>query len=96
MGLLSLCQPILPRISLLTTYKTFIKSQLDYADVIHDQAFNFSILEKLKSLQYNAYQKNYTKNYGYTQLRLESRPRLREKFNLYKILNEKSLSIYSI
>ena len=29
-------QPILPRSSLLTIYKTFIRSQLDFADVIYD------------------------------------------------------------
>ena len=29
-------QPVLPRSSLRTIYKTFIRSQLDYADVIYD------------------------------------------------------------
>ena len=47
-------QPILPRSSLLTIYKTFIRSQLDYADVIYDQAYDFSFHEKLESVQYNA------------------------------------------
>ena len=32
MGLLRRFQPILPRSSLLTIYKTFIRSQLDFAD----------------------------------------------------------------
>ena len=53
MGLLRRFQPILPRSSLLTIYKTFIRSQLDFADVIYDQAYNSSFHEKLKSLQYN-------------------------------------------
>ena len=42
------------RVSLLTMYKTFIRSQLDYADVIYDQAYNSSFHEKLESLQHNA------------------------------------------
>ena len=31
-----------------------ILSLLDYADTIYDQTYNFSLLEKLKSVQYNA------------------------------------------
>ena len=54
MGLLRRFQPILPRSSLLTIYKTFIRSQLDFADVIYDQACNFSFHEKLESIQCNA------------------------------------------
>ena len=54
MGLLHIFQPILPRSSLLTIYKTFIRSQLDYADVIYDQAYNSLFHEKLKSLKCNA------------------------------------------
>ena len=54
MGLLRRFQPILPRSSLLTIYKTFIRSQLDFADVIYDQACNSSFHEKLESIQYNA------------------------------------------
>ena len=47
-------QPILPRSSLLTTCKTFIRSQLDLVDIIYDQAFNSTFHEKLESFQYNA------------------------------------------
>ena len=36
MGLLRNFQHILPRSSLLTIYKSFIRSQLDYADTIYD------------------------------------------------------------
>ena len=54
MGLLRRFQPVLPRPSLITIYKTFIRSQLDYADVIYDQAHNSSFHEKLKSFWYNA------------------------------------------
>ena len=38
------------RSSLLTLYKTFIRSRLDYADVTYNSAFS----DKLGSFQYNA------------------------------------------
>ena len=40
MGLLRKFQQILPRSSLLTIYKTFIRSRLDHGDIIYDQAYN--------------------------------------------------------
>ena len=33
-------QPILPRISLLTIYKLFLRPQLDYGEVVYDQTSN--------------------------------------------------------
>ena len=54
MGLLRRFQPILPRLFQLTIYKTVTRSQLDFADVICDQAYNSSFHEKFRSLQYNA------------------------------------------
>ena len=42
---------ILPRSSLLIIYEIFIRSQLDFADVIYDQACNSSFHEKLEPLQ---------------------------------------------
>ena len=47
-------QQILPRSSLLTIYKFFIRSLLDYADIIYDQAYNSIFHDKLESVQYNA------------------------------------------
>ena len=44
----------LPRLSLLTIYKIFLRSQLDNADFIYDQGYNFSFKEKLESFQDNA------------------------------------------
>ena len=41
-GLLRKLQTILPRNSLLTIYKSFIRPLLDYADVIYDQPSNAS------------------------------------------------------
>ena len=47
-------QLILPRYSLLTIYKTFIRPHLDYGDVVYDKVFNESFHKKLESVQYNA------------------------------------------
>ena len=54
MGLICKFQPILPRFSLLTIYKTFIRSHLDYGDIIYDQNYNASFHRKLESIQYFA------------------------------------------
>ena len=43
--------PILP---LLTIYKSFIKTHLDYGDVIYDQAYTASFHQKIESVQYNS------------------------------------------
>ena len=53
-GLICKFQPILPRFSLLTIYKTFIRSHLDYGDIIYDQTYNASFHRKLESIQYFA------------------------------------------
>ena len=45
---------ILPRGSLVTIYKSFIRPHLDHGDIIFHQAFNESIHDSLKSIQYNA------------------------------------------
>ena len=47
-------QQVLPRPSLITIYKAFIRPHLDYGDVIFDQAFNNSFHQRLESIQYNA------------------------------------------
>ena len=41
-GLLRKFQPVLPRSSLLTIYKTFIRSHFDYVDVVYDQSYKSS------------------------------------------------------
>ena len=45
---------ILPRKSLLTIYKSFIRPHLDYCDVIYDQPNNESFCSKIERIQYNA------------------------------------------
>ena len=53
-GLLHKLQEILPRLSLITIYKPFIRSHLGYRDIIYDQAYNVSFHQKIDSIQYNA------------------------------------------
>ena len=47
-------QTLLPRRSLLTIYKAFIRPHVDYSDVMCDKIFNESYDKKLESDQYNA------------------------------------------
>ena len=44
----------LPRVPLITIYKSFIRPHLDYIDILYDQTFNNSFHERLESIQYNA------------------------------------------
>ena len=46
-------QTVLPRHSLSTIYKAFIRPHLDYCDVIYDKIYNESWHKKLESVQYN-------------------------------------------
>ena len=41
-GLLRKFQQILPRMSLITIYKSFIRPHVDYGDIVYDRAFNES------------------------------------------------------
>ena len=54
MGLIRKFQPILPRFSLLTIYKTFVRPHLDYGDMIYDQTYNASFHRKPESVPYSA------------------------------------------
>ena len=53
-GIIRKLRPCLPRSSLLTIYKSFIRPHLDYGDVIFDQPHNESFCQKLETIQYNA------------------------------------------
>ena len=44
----------LPRHSLVTIYKSFVRPHLDYGDIIYDQPNNESFTQKLERIQYNA------------------------------------------
>ena len=54
-GLLQKLNNRLPRSSLITIYKSFLRPHLDYGDVIFDKAYyNNSFQQRLESLQYKA------------------------------------------
>ena len=53
-GLLRKLHNTLPRLPLLTIYKSFIRPHLDYGDVIYDQAYTASFHQKIESVQYNS------------------------------------------
>ena len=44
----------LPRKTLLTIYKSFVRPHLDYGDIIYDQPNNENFCNKLETVQYNA------------------------------------------
>ena len=46
--LLRKLQAVLPRPSLVTIYKAFIRPYLDYGDIIYDQAYKESFHQKLE------------------------------------------------
>ena len=39
---------------MITIYKTFVRSHLDYGDILYDQAYDASFHQKLEKIQYNA------------------------------------------
>ena len=53
-GLLRKLQKMLPRRSLLTIFKSLVRPNLDYGDVIYDQSYNNTFHQKIESRQYNA------------------------------------------
>ena len=92
---------LLPRSSLLTVYKCFIRPHLDYGDVIYDQPNLSSLTNKIESVQYNAALaitgaiRGTSKEKLYQELGFESlkdRRWLRQLCDLYKIVNTKQLA----
>ena len=53
-GIIKRLSNTLPRNSLLTTYKSFIRPHLDYCDIIYGQPNNESFYTKIECIQYNA------------------------------------------
>ena len=53
-GLLRKLHNTLPRLPLLTIYKSFIRPHLDYGNIMYDQAYNASFHQKLEPIQYNS------------------------------------------
>ena len=88
----------LPRFSLLTIYKSFVRPHLDYGDVIYDQPNNSSLSDKIESVQYNAVLaitgaiRGTSREKLYQELGLEflrNRKWLRRMSYLYKIVSTK-------
>ena len=89
---------LLPRSSLITIYKCFIRPHLDYGDVIYDQPNLFSLANKIESVQYNTALaitgaiRGTSKTRLYQELGfkpLKDRRWFRRLCYLYKILNTK-------
>ena len=89
---------LLPRSSLLTIYKSFVRPHLDYGDVIYDQPNNSRLSDKIESVQYNAALaitgaiRGTSKEKLYQEVTLEPleyRRWLRRKSYLYKIISTK-------
>ena len=53
-GLICKLAHILPRQSLLTIYKSFIRPHLDYGDIVYDQPNNENFCNTIEKVQYNA------------------------------------------
>ena len=53
-GLIKKLSLILPRPSLLTIFKAFVRPHLDYADIIYDKPDNESLKDWVEKVQYNA------------------------------------------
>ena len=53
-GVLKRLAEHLPRSSLLTIYKSFLRPLLDYGDTVYDHPNNKSFIDKIESIQYNA------------------------------------------
>ena len=53
-GVIKRLSKMLSQHSLLTLYKSFVRSHLDYGDTLNDQPNNKSFCQKVKSAQYNA------------------------------------------
>ena len=45
---------LLPRSSLLTIHKSFVRPHLDYGDVIYGQPNKYHLSKKIETVQYNA------------------------------------------
>ena len=91
---------LLPRSSLLTIYKWFVRPHLDYGDVIYDEPNNSGLSDKIKTFRGNtAIQGTSKKEKLYQELRLESfkdRRWLRQMPYFYKIISTKLLYLYEL
>ena len=86
----------LPRNTLLTIYKLFVRPYLDYGDIVYDRPNNESFISKLEQVQYNAALaitgaiKCASRREIYNELGLESmesRRRVRDLCFLHKVIS---------
>ena len=98
-GLLRKLQDILPRTSLISIFKSFIRPRIDYEDIIYDRACNTH--QNIESIQYNAALaikgavKGTSREKVYQELGFESlkqRRWYRKLSCLFKIINNQSPS----
>ena len=54
LGLLRKLQNLLPRSSLITIYEAFVRSHLDYGNIIYYQVYSIPFHQKLETIQHNA------------------------------------------
>ena len=52
-GIIEKLSNVLPRDSLITIYKSFVRSHLDYGCVVYNQPNNESFSQQIESVQYN-------------------------------------------
>ena len=52
-GVIKRLSKMLPRHSLLTIYKLFVRPHLDYGDILYDQSNNKSLCQKIETIQYS-------------------------------------------
>ena len=97
-GVITGIRRYLPRNSLLTIYKAFIRPHLDYGDAAYDYPGNASFAQKRESVQYNACLaitgcfRGTSRDKLYSELGLESlanRRFYRKLIAFYKIVNKK-------
>ena len=53
-GIIHKLAHVLPRQSLITIYKSFVRPHIDYGDIIYDQPNNDSFRDMIERVQYNA------------------------------------------
>ena len=96
-GLINRLRKFLPRNSLLTIYKSFIRPHLDYGDIVYDYPENAYFVNKIEAFQYNACLaitgcfRGTSREKLYSELGLESladRRFIRRMVFFYKIVNK--------
>ena len=75
--LLQKLQSVLPRISLLTVCKSFIRPHLDYGDVVYDQPSNDAFLKKTQNCPEQCSFSNNGSNKRYISQKIVSRFKVR-------------------